>query len=161
MVRQAHSDDYDFMQELYFHPLINPFLLYEMEEIDNFPTIFKDLMSKNLLYIFEVEGKKAGMFKLVPFPYRTTHLVYLGGVAMHPNFMGKGLGVKMMKDIIDFSVKSGFNRIELSTATTNDKALHLYEKVGFQREGVLRRYTYLKSENRYLDEVVMSYLADI
>jgi L-phenylalanine/L-methionine N-acetyltransferase len=161
MVRQAHSYDYDFIHELYFHPLVNPFLLYEMKESANFSNISKDLMDKKFLYIFEVEGKKAGMFKLVPFTYRTAHAVYLGGVAIHPNFMGKGLGMIMMQEIIDFSVKSGFNRIELSTATTNQKALHLYEKVGFQREGVLRRYTYLKSENRYLDEVVMSYLAEI
>lgn len=160
MVRQANSNDYDFMYGLYFHPHINPFLLYEMEETVNFPTIFKDLLHKNILYIFEENGEKAGMFKLVPFTYRTAHAAYLGGVAIHPTYMGKGLGVLMLQEIIAFSVKSGFNRIELSTAVTNEKAVHLYEKVGFQKEGVLRRYTYLKSENRYLDEVLMSYLSD-
>jgi RimJ/RimL family protein N-acetyltransferase len=160
MVRQAHSDDYDFFFELYFHPDINPFLLYEMEEAPNFPTIFKDLLSKNIIYIYEVGGEKVGMFKLVPFPYRTTHLVYLGGVAIHPAYMGKGFGVLMMEEIIQFSIQAGFKRIELSTATSNEKAQHLYEKVGFQKEGILRKYTYLKSENRYLDEVLMSYLVD-
>ena len=51
--------------------------------------------------------------------------------------------------------------MELSVAAINDKATHIYEKAGFQKEGVLRNYTYLKSENRYLDEVLMSYLYTI
>jgi RimJ/RimL family protein N-acetyltransferase len=160
MVRQANSSDYDFFYGLYFHPEINPFLLYEMEEMANFSLIFEDLVAKNLIYVFEIAGEKVGMFKLVPFPYRTTHLVYLGGVAIHPIYMGKGFGVQMMEAIINLSVQKGFKRIELSTAIANEKAQRLYEKVGFQKEGILRNYTYLKSENRYLDEVVMSYLID-
>jgi L-phenylalanine/L-methionine N-acetyltransferase len=158
MVRQAQSEDFDFIQSLYFHPHINPFLLYEMDEKAQFPTIFDNLMSNNSLYIFEKEGQKAGMFKFILLAHRNSHMAYLGGVAMHPDFAGQGLGYLMMSEIVDLGRKKGLRRIELSTATTNHKAMYLYEKVGFQKEGILRDYTHLKSENRFLDEVLMSIL---
>ena len=77
---------------------------------------------------------------------------------MHPDFAGRGLGKLMLREIISLGKQQGLLRIELSTATINEKAIHLYESVGFEKEGVLRRYTHLKSENRFLDEVLMSYL---
>jgi putative acetyltransferase len=100
------------------------------------------------------------MFKLAPLTHRTDHIAYLGGVAIHPDFAGKGLGDYMLREILALAKQSGLLRIELSTATINDRAIRLYEKTGFQKEGVLRRYTHLKSEGRFLDEVLMSCLLD-
>ena len=158
MVRQATAKDFSFIYDLYFHPQINPFLLYEMMDKAAFRPIFKDLLKKKVLYIFDIDGEKVGMFKLIPLMYRTEHIAYLGGVAIHPQWAGKGFGVQMMQEILAYAKQCGILRIELSTATINEKAIHLYEKVGFQKEGVLRNYTYLKSENRFLDEVLMAYL---
>jgi L-phenylalanine/L-methionine N-acetyltransferase len=158
MVRQATIDDFEFIYGLYFHPEINPYLLYEMMGVNNFKPIYADLLAKKIVFIFEHNGEKVGMFKLYAHSYRTSHIGYLGGVAIHPDFGGKGLGTEMLKEILDFGQKRGFLRIELSTATINDKAIRLYEKMGFEREGVLRNYTFLKSENRFLDEMMMAYL---
>lgn len=158
MVRHITTEDFDFIYSLYFHPEVNPYLLYEMMEKEDFKPIFADLLAKNIVFVFENEGKKVGMFKLYAHTYRTSHIAYLGGVAVHPDFAGKGFGNKMLKKIIDLAQERGFLRLELSTATINEKAIHLYEKMGFQKEGVLRNYTFLKSENRFLDEMMMSYL---
>jgi putative acetyltransferase len=43
-------------------------------------------------------------------------------------------------------------------ATENVRAIELYKKVGFETEGILRKYTYLKREQRFLDELLMSYI---
>jgi len=40
----------------------------------------------------------------------------------------------------------------------NGKALRLYKKAGFQQEGMLRKYTYLKKENVFPEEVLMAYI---
>jgi putative acetyltransferase len=98
------------------------------------------------------------MCKLVPQQHRNAHVLYLGGVAVHPFFAGKGEGIKMMQDIIDYAKQKGFLRIELSVASINEKAIRLYEKAGFVKEGVLKKFTYLKNENKFLDEVMMAYL---
>ena len=158
MIRKASSGDFDFIYQLNMHPQVNPFLLYEQMDRDSFLPIFNDLLAKEIVYIYENGGTPTGMCKLVPQQYRNSHIIYLGGVAIHPSFTGRGEGVKMLEEVKAYVKQKGFLRIELSVAIINVKALHLYEKAGFIKEGVLKNFTYLKSENKFLNEVMMAYL---
>jgi L-phenylalanine/L-methionine N-acetyltransferase len=158
MTRLIKDSDFSYIYGLYMHSAINPFLLYEMMSEEAFLPIFNVLLEKEIVYIYAENEQNIGMFKLISLEHRTSHIAYLGGVAIDPNCGGQGYGYKMMQAIIALGSEKGLKRIELSTATINERAIRLYEKVGFQKEGVLRNYTYLKSENRYLDEVMMSYL---
>lgn len=160
MIRKAAPTDFDFIYNLYMHQQVNPFLLYEMMNTDLFKPIFDELLAKQVKYVFEVNRAAAGMCKLVPFTYRSSHIVYLGGLAIHPSFGGKGYGFAMMQEIIAHAKQQGFMRIELSVAAINEKAIRLYEKAGFQKEGLLRKYSYLKSEGRFLDEVLMAWVEE-
>ena len=50
------------------------------------------------------------------------------------NFIGKGLGQEATKLFINFEFKElGFDRIILRVIDTNNKAEHIYEKVGFKK----------------------------
>lgn len=158
--RPATAEDFEFMYSLYFHPDINPFLLYDHMDRPNFVPIFNALLEQKVLYIFEYEGQAAGMFKLIPLAHRTAHIAYVGGVAMSPAYAGRGLGKLMMHEIIGLAQTMGLRRLELSTATTNERAIRLYTSVGFEREGVLRKYSWLRPENEFLDEVMMSLLLE-
>lgn len=156
--RPATAEDFELMYNLYFHPDINPFLLYDPMERPEFVPIFNALLEQKVLYIFEYEGQAAGMFKLIPLAHRTAHIAYVGGVAMSPTYAGKGLGKRLMGAIIDLARTLGLRRLELSTATTNERAIRLYQSVGFEAEGVLRQYSWLRPQNEFLDEVMMSLL---
>ena len=158
MIKPATTQDFEFFYSLYFHPLVNPYLLYEMMDKAAFQPIYEDLLAQKILFIFEKDEQDVGMFKLIPLTYRSSHIAYLGGVAIHPDYSGKGYGSQMMQALVDYGETLGLKRIELSVAAINEKATHIYEKAGFQKEGVLRNYTYLKSENKYIDEILMSYL---
>lgn len=139
-------------------PFINQYLLYEMMDSKDFQPIFDELLKDNIIYIFELDGGPKGMFKLIPYKHRASHVCYLGGVAIDSNFHNQGYGTKMMKEIIGFARERGFKRMELSTYVGNDGAIKLYEKMGFEREGIMKNYTYFKSKNEYWDEVLMAYL---
>lgn len=158
MIRNACAQDVDFFYDLYMHPRVNPFLLYEMTDKAAFQPIFDELLQQAVLYIYSVNEHDVGMFKLIPLKHRNTHVAYLGGLAIDPSHAGKSYGLSMLKEILAFAATQDFLRVELSVAVQNQKAIQLYEKVGFQQEGVLRKLTYLKSEERYIDEVMMSYL---
>lgn len=158
MIRNITAADFDLIYGLYMHPQVNTWLLYEMMDKDSFQPIFDDLEIKGIIYVYEEEGVPVGMFKFIHQQYRNSHAAYLGGVAIHPDFAGKGYGKKMMQEIIELGRQMNLVRIELSTATINDKAISLYEKNGFVKEGLLKKYTWLKSEQRFLDEVMMAYL---
>ena len=159
MTRTAVKSDFDYFYGLYMHPKVNPFLLYEQMSIDEFRPVFTELQEKGYLYVYQdQEGVPVGMFKLVPQQYRNSHVVYLGGLAIDPLFAGKGFARRMLQEIKERAIQKGFTRIELTVAVINEKAFRLYEQAGFLHEGRLRNFTFLASENRYIDEVIMSCL---
>jgi putative acetyltransferase len=90
--------------------------------------------------------------------HRNSHVIYLGGVAIAPSYSGKGLGEKMLREVVQLCNEQNYKRIELTVATINLKAIRLYEKLGFLQAGVLRKLTWLKKEDKFLDEVMMSLL---
>lgn len=158
MLRKATANDLAFIHGLYMHPQINPWLLYEEMDLTTFKPVFTDLLEKDILYVYEHEGTPMGMCKLAPLTFRTSHIMYLGGVGIHPGFAGKGHGAKMLREIIDLCRTAGFKRIELSVSVENEKAIRLYQKMGFEKEGILRNYSFLKKENRFMDEAMMAVL---
>ncbi len=158
MTRNITLNDFEFIYNLYMHPSTNPFLLYEKMDKADFLPIFNDLLSQNIIFIYSENSENIGMFKLIPLNHRNSHINYLGGLAIHPNYSGKGYGSKMLLEIIEIGKVRGLKRMELSTSTTNQTAIKLYEKHGFVFEGILKDYTYLKAENQYIDEQYMAYL---
>lgn len=158
MVRNITANDFDFIYGLYMNPATNPYLLYELMDREAFMPIFNDLLKQNIIFIYADAGQNIGMFKLIPFHHRTKHINYIGGLAIHPDFTGKGFGSKMMTEIIDLGKQRGLKRLELSTATFNTKAIKLYEKHGFVLEGIMKNYTYIQAEERFIDEQLMAYL---
>jgi ribosomal protein S18 acetylase RimI-like enzyme len=158
MLEKVKADDFSYIYELYMNPEVNPYLLYEMMDSETFRTIFNDLLEEEVLYLYKEGAETLGMCKLIRLKHRNEHILYLGGVAIHPDYFGKRFGKKMMLEIIEFCKKEDVLRIELSVAVHNEKAIQLYESVGFTKEGVLKNYTYLKSKNQFIDEVLMSNL---
>jgi putative acetyltransferase len=158
MIRKATQQDFDFIYDLHVHPQVNRFLFYEIMSAEEFKPIFNGLLTQGILYVYEEDGILKGMFKLVPKEHRASHIVFLGGVAIHPSFSGKGCGQRMLHQIIFLGRERGFLRIELGVSSINTKAIHLYEKAGFVKEGLLKKYIHLKTENLFLDDVVMAYL---
>lgn len=156
MNRLAKAEDFSFIYRLYMHPENNRWLLYDEMDEDAFKPIFEELVKRGHLYVYEVDGIPAGMFKLQPMRYRNSHIVYLGGVAIDSAYKGKGHGSTLVSESVSIAAQMGFTRMELTVATLNEKAIRLYEQHGFQKEGVLKNYSYLKKEGIYLDEWVMS-----
>jgi len=159
MLQPATENDAAYFYELYMHPAINPYLLYDPMPEEEFFPIFNELLDKKVLYVFKAGDIAAGMCKLVPQYHRNAHMLYVGGLAVHPEHQGKGYGLQLMNDIISFADQKGIIRIELSTAVGNSAAIRLYERAGFVIEGRLRNYTWFKNENRYIDEFIMSRIA--
>ena len=103
MIRKITEKDFDFIYELYMHPGVNKYLLYDPMPATEFKAIFTELLNKDIIYIFQDKGISAGMFKLIPLTYRSSHIAYLGGLAIHPSFGGQGLGFIMLKEILAYA----------------------------------------------------------
>jgi putative acetyltransferase len=86
----------------------------------------------------EVAGN-AGLFAAGRSP-RRSHAMHFG-VAVRPEFQGKGVGSALMVALLD-TADNWLNvfRIELEVFTDNERAIALYRKHGFEVEGTHRAY---------------------
>lgn len=51
------------------------------------------------------------------------------------NFRGQGIGAKLFKEAFRWAKETGITRLELTVIKHNDRAVKLYEKLGFEVEG--------------------------
>lgn len=82
---------------------------------------------------------------------RIKHRITLG-ISVLKEYWGSGIGSRLMEEAINFSKNNGFKKIELEVRIDNSRAIKLYEKYGFEKEGEIRNYFYLNGKyyNCYL-----------
>ena len=60
------------------------------------------------------------------------------GMGLLPAWRGRGVGRRLLEATLAQARRSGFKRIELDVHADNPRAIALYEKAGFVREGIVR-----------------------
>lgn len=78
------------------------------------------------------------------------------GIAIVEEYWNSGLGTLLTKEILEYAQKAGFEQVELGVYEDNPRAIHLYEKLGFQKYGIIPKAFKLKDDT-YRDEVQMIY----
>ncbi|MFT4184473.1 MAG: GNAT family N-acetyltransferase [Rhizobium sp.] len=76
------------------------------------------------------------------------------GMGIIPSHRGKGLGRRLMEATLRAARDAGFVRVELSVHADNARAIALYERVGFVREGLARKSACI--DGRYIDAIHMA-----
>ena len=76
------------------------------------------------------------------------------GISVRKDHWGCGLGSYLMQLAIDQTRTNGFEQLELGVYSDNTRAIHLYEKVGFERCGTIPHAFKLK-DGTYRDEIMM------
>jgi putative acetyltransferase len=82
----------------------------------------------------------------------TRHVASLG-MAVAPEWRGRGVGSALMNEVIRWAKEMGVEKLALSVYPHNEAALALYRKFGFKEEGRLTGQS--KKSIGYLDEIVM------
>lgn len=70
-------------------------------------------------------------------------------LTIHPLLRGKGLGEILLNDLIGRMKSQDVINIVLEVRVSNQKAINLYEKVGFIKDGIRKRY-YSDGEDAHL-----------
>ncbi len=69
----------------------------------------------------------------------------------------KGYGKETTQLMVDYAFETlNLNRVQLHVSKENERAVNIYEKIGFIKEGVLREAMYF--DNRYVDFYLMGIL---
>ncbi|MEA4961027.1 GNAT family N-acetyltransferase [Lutispora sp.] len=77
------------------------------------------------------------------------------GLMVHPDYQARGIGTALFEKIIDLADNwLMLTRLELAVFVENQRAVKLYESLGFQIEGI-KKYASIKN-GKYVDEYMMA-----
>ena len=115
---------------------------------------------ENALFIVaEVNGKVVGNLNFSGGPRQRTAHAGEFGVSVLKEYWGSGIGEELIKYLIDWSKSSGIIRkIDLRARTDNARGIHLYKKLGFTEEGIVKRDFLINGE--FYDSLLMGLLID-
>lgn len=61
---------------------------------------------------------------------------YIGELVVASTAEGKGTGSALVRAAIEWSREQGFGRVTVATGAANQRARRVYERLGFQEEGI-------------------------
>lgn len=70
------------------------------------------------------------------------------------NFTGQGIGKQLFETVEKWALDHKLHRLELTDMSHNERALRLYQKMGYQIEDI--RWGSLWVDGKYLDEYYMA-----
>lgn len=111
--------------------------------------------SRNLLLLAFVDGEFAGncSFDVKGESRRNTHRAGFG-ITLFQKYTGFGLGHALMERALNCAKSLGYDQIELTVVSTNERAQKLYKKLGFEEYGRLPNANKY-DDGTYADDILM------
>lgn len=116
-----------------------------------------DFSTTNRIFLVaEVNGKLVGFARCEGSTLaRKSHTVEFG-VGILQAYWGLGLGSAILRYVLDWARTVRIHKVNLSVIETNEKAIALYERYGFEVEGRLRDDKLI--DGQYFDTILMGHL---
>jgi RimJ/RimL family protein N-acetyltransferase len=142
-LRRATETDVRFLAELASHDEVEPFMAAvsprSHDELLEEVRRSEDDARHHGRFVVEVEGEPIGALAF-SVANRRSRIADLHAVMLHPDHRGRGLGVEATRLLVRHLVFDlGYHRVQLEVYGFNERALALFERAGFVREGVRRR----------------------
>jgi ribosomal protein S18 acetylase RimI-like enzyme len=153
-VRRARSDDGDALLAIdraTWSPLSSPAGEPSLGPFFNAGTTPQNVV------VAELDGRAVGWAKMnhpTELP-ASAHVWHVTGLAVDPEFEGRGAGRALMDALIELARERGGRRMTLRVFAPNERARRLYERLGFEEEGVLRG-EFMVGRGEYVDDVFMA-----
>ena len=128
-----------------------------LEEMRHFVA---DGLANGMVQYFAVSGQTViGWCDIRPSPREVQPHAGTLGMGIRTGFRGQGIGSRLIEWCLNDAWPRGFTRIGLDVFSANLAAIALYEKFGFQHEGIKRRGRLI--DGVYDDVIVMGLLRNV
>lgn len=94
-----------------------------------------------------------GAVEVTPMFGRMAHIGNLG-ISVHKDYRDIGIGVDMMKEAEKHAIHMRLKTMKLEVFATNERAIHVYEKLGYKTTGTIPEGAFHKGE--YVDVLIMT-----
>ena len=139
-----------------------PYMIREPEEVRTSAEEEVEFIRKNredpraLMLLAFVDGAFAGScsFGGVSERNRMRHRCTVG-ISLYREFWGMGIGTALLGEILAGAKAAGYEQAELEVVSTNASAAGLYQKLGFETTGTIRR-AFKYKDGTYADFLFMA-----
>jgi aminoglycoside 6'-N-acetyltransferase len=109
--------------------------------------------------VIETQGSAAGVIAFEEQLDPSYHAASID-IGLLATSVGRGVGTSALKALARWLIRErGHHRLTIDPATTNERAIHVYTKVGFRPIGVARNYE-LGPDGTWHDNLLMDMLAE-
>lgn len=164
IIREAEMKDAEqFLKMLKQLDTETKFMLYDPGErkttIDDIKKKIENSRETNsLILAAEQNGTITGYLTAEREPHnRVLHCAYIV-VGILKDYRGMGIGTQLFEKLEAWARSSGITRLELTAMTHNETAVGLYQKMGFEIEGI--RKNAMTVDGEYVDEYYMGRVLD-
>ncbi len=95
-------------------------------------------MPRSTLLAATVGGRIAGLLGLQGRQLPQERHVGVMGVSVDQRHRGRGIGTALISALFEWAPRNSITRIECEAFAANPRAIELYDRLGFEREGVRR-----------------------
>jgi RimJ/RimL family protein N-acetyltransferase len=82
------------------------------------------------------------------------------GITVHDDYQNQGLGTILTQYMIDIARSLGLKKVDLMVVAHNERAINVYKKLGYKKEGHLRMNHYNNILGDYCDEYKMGLILE-
>lgn len=136
------------------------FMLLEPDERSTDPGALRERLTHptpGSVDLLALSGARAvGWLSVEVLPYRRARHVGYVVLGVDAEAAGRGLGGRLLEAAASHARAAGLLRLELTVMADNTRAIALYERHGFEREGVRRRA--IRRGDEFVDELYMARL---
>lgn len=157
-IRPFHPTDALQQHAIVSHPQVAEMLLQlpSMELADAKAWATKEVPGRHRLVAVQ-NGRLLGAIHMTQNMRARLHHSGRLGMMVHPDAQGQGVGSQLMAAALDLADNwLNLSRVELEVYTHNQPAIHLYQKFGFEQEGMRRKVAF--GDGRFFDDYVMARL---
>ena len=158
-IRRAEPDDCSALYEMFSSPKVFAGTLQlPFPSREQWRQRLADAGDGTYNLVAVVSDRVVGMLSVHTFPHRPRRR-HVGaiGISVHAEWQGKGVGMSLMRAGLDLADNwLNLTRLELEVYTDNESAISLYERHGFEREGMLRQHAF--RDGHYVDSYMMARL---
>ena len=102
--------------------------------------------ANSTLLVAEEDGQVVGLIDFVGHDLAEEAHSGTFGLSVASGHRGRGIGSALIEALLEWAPQNGITRIECRAFATNPRAIALYERMGFVREGVCRSGVILDGE---------------
>lgn len=166
--RAVRDADIDGLYALLNHPIINHQISFDACSREEFGPILEEMRASGDFRVVEssgldeaaIPGGIVGCYLLKRGTLRFRHAVHIGCVGVHPEMQGRGIGRRMITELLDELRREGLKRVELTVAADNPRGIAFWTAMGFTPEGRMRKYFSRAGQAELGDEIGMALLFD-